>query len=37
MRIARIKIQVEIQGDGKEPREECNFETVCFEPGTEYW
>ena len=38
MRIARIKIRVDSQGRwGMEPREESNFEKVCFELGTEYW
>ena len=39
MRIARIKIQVDMQSRemGKSLGRECNFEEVCFEPGTEDW
>ena len=36
MRIARIKIRVSREM-GKSLGRECNFEEVCFEPGTESW
>ena len=38
MRIARIKIRGRQSREmGKSLGRECNFEEVCFEPGTEYW
>ena len=38
MRIARIKIGGRQSREmGKSLGRECNFEEVCFEPGTEYW
>ena len=37
MRIARIKIWLDSQGRWESLGRECNFEKVCFEPGTEYW
>ena len=36
MKIARIKIQVDSPGRWERARE-CNFEEVCFKPGTEDW
>ena len=38
MIIARIKIRIDSQDRemGKNLERECNFEEVCFEPGTEY-